>query len=209
MAFIDTTELDDAYSLVLPFVPGAPDRTALEHLRDKAIEFCSRTLAWQQTLATVSTVASTANYSIPVPEDSALVKVLKWNIDGRGEWVTPAYGRDLRDNNCSGDVAWTEDRTTFNVYPTPTEAGKVMTLTVALKPTREANEIPSFLYEHHIRAIADGAIGTISAMKQPWQDLQQAAFYLDRFENAVAKAASAISRGNGRTRDRRVVGTFY
>lgn len=209
MAFVDTTPLEDALPLVLPWVPGAPDQAVVAQLLESAIEFCTRTLVWQGELSPVLTVAGRANYDLPLPDDSALVKVLSWTIDGRGQWVTPAFARQLQANESDGDVAWTEDAITFNVNPTPAEAGKTMAFTAAMKPLREATEIPTFVYEHHIRAIADGAIGTLSAMKQPWQDVAQASFYLDRFERGVSRAAGAISRGNGRTRDRRVVGTFF
>lgn len=209
MAFIDTTDLDEAYSLVLPFVPGAPDQTVLHWLQEKAIEFCARTLVWQSEAAPVLTVADRAAYDIPVPDDAALVKVLSWQLDGRGQWVTPAFGRQMVARGADGDIAWTEDKATFQVHPVPAEAGKAMVISAAYKPTREATEIPTFIYEQHIRAIADGAIGVISAMRQPWRDMEQAALFEGKFERAVVKAAAAISRGNGRTRDRRVVGTFY
>lgn len=207
--FLDTTELEDAVKLVTPYVPGAPDPAVIHHLREKAIEFCTRTLVWQGPLDDVLTVANTSEYAFPLPDDSALVKVLSWSLDDRGDWVTPAYARQLQGEASDADVAWTENQVTFHVNPTPAEAGKTMAIVAALKPTRDATEIPSAIFEHHIRAIADGAIGMLSAMKQPWQDMAQAAFYMDRFERAVSRAASAISRGNGRTRDRRVVGQFY
>lgn len=207
--FLDCTELDDALRYVTPYVPGAPDPAVIQHLRDKAIEFCARTLVWQGPLENVLTVANTAEYEFKLPDDSALVKVLSWSIEDRGQWVSPAYARKLQGESSDADLAWTENMLTFHVNPTPEEAGKVMSIIAALKPTMTATEIPTFIYDQHIRAIADGAIGTLSAMKQPWQDMAQAAFYMERFDRAVSRAASAISRGNGRTRDRRVVGQFY
>lgn len=207
--FLDTTELEDALRYVIPYVPGAPDPAVIQHLRDKAIEFCTRTLVWQGPLENVLTVADTAEYEFKLPDDAALVKVLSWKIGDRGDWVTPAYARQLQGEASESDVAWTENMKTFFVNPTPAEAGSVMSIVAAMKPTMDATEIPSFIYDQHIRAIADGAIGTLSAMKQPWQDMAQAAFYMERFDRAVSRAASAISRGNGRTRDRRVVGQFY
>lgn len=207
--FIDTIELEDAIPLVAPFVPGAPDPTIIQYLREHAIALCERTLVWQGPLEAVLTVADQEAYAFPLPDSAALHRVLSWDIDGRGEWVTPAYARKVIGDASDADLAWTEDKVQFRVNPTPAEAGKTMTIIAALKPTRDADEIPEFIYEQHIRAIADGAIGVLSAMKQPWQDMAQAAFYMDRFESAVARAASAIARGNGRTRDRRVVCQFY
>lgn len=37
----------DLFPYVLPYVPGVPDATAVHHIRNAAIDFCRRTLAWQ------------------------------------------------------------------------------------------------------------------------------------------------------------------
>lgn len=205
MAFIDTTPLEDAYSRVTPYVQGAPDQTVLHHLREAAIEFCSRTLIWRATLAAVVTVVDHGTYTLPLLDESALVKILRYSFDGQDDRavVSPDTGLDLLDRGDSADAVWTDDLVTFKVSPVPATAAKEMILTVALKPSQDALEIPAFLFEHHIRSIAAGAISTISAMpRQPWSDLKQADIQAGVFKNAIDKATFNVGKGHGRSQQR-------
>lgn len=209
--FFDTTEFEDAYQHVMPYVPGAPDQTVLYHLRQSAIDWCTRTLCWQSDLDTIPTVIDQDTYEIPIPIDSSLVKILGWNIDA-GEplaCTTAAIGRKLKLCGSGADALWTPDKISVVVNPTPAEAGKEILLNVALKPTQDALEMPTFIYEQYIQHISAGAIARIAALpRQPWTDLQLAAMKGGEFEQTLNRTASAVSRGNARTKVRSVVQWF-
>ncbi len=209
--FFDTTELEDAYPHVSPYVPGAPDPTLLYHLRQAAIDWCTRTLCWQTDLDAILTVVDQDTYEIPIPIDTALVKILGWSVDAAEPLActTAAIGRKLKLCGSRADALWTPDKISITVNPMPDTAGKEMVLNVALKPTQDALEIPTFIFEQYIQHIAAGAIARIAALpRQPWTDLQLAAMKGNEFEQTLNRTASAVSRGNARTKVRSVVQWF-
>lgn len=209
--FVDTTELEDAFPHVLPYVQGAPDPTVLYHLRQAAIEWCTRTMCWRADLDPVLTVVDQTAYDIPLPVDSALIRILGWSVNGGRpmKCVTPDAGQALRLNSHTADALWTADKVTFELNPVPAEAGKSIVLTVGLKPSQDALEIPTSVFEQHIKHIAAGAISSIAMLpRQPWTDMQLAALKAGEFTDNLHRTAAAVSRGNARV-GLRVVGQFY
>jgi hypothetical protein len=197
-------EFADCLKRILPYVPGCPDQTALVHLRDAAVEFCTQSLAWRAEL-TATTVAGVATYTIPLPAGSLLVKMLQFDVGGdtRGGMPGPSRGRDLRRGTYSRDVAWTDDRATVTLNPPPSTSGETVTLYVALKPSDEAETLPLELWQHHAKTLEHGALGTLMAMPtQPWSNPQLAGFNDDRFKTRTDSAASAAARGHSRATGR-------
>jgi hypothetical protein len=197
-------QLVDGLKRVLPYVPGCPDQTALVHLRDAAVEFCTQSLAWRAEL-TATTVAGQATYTIPLPAGSLLVKMLQFDVGGdtRGGMPGPSRGRDLRRGTYSRDVAWTDDRATVTLNPPPSNSGETVTLYVALKPSDDAETLPLDLWQHHAKTLEHGALGTLMAMPtQPWSNPQLAGFNDDRFKTRTDSAASAAARGHSRATGR-------
>lgn len=202
MAFIDSTDLEDAYSMVAPYVNGAPYATVLYHVREAAIDFCTGTLCWRATLPTVLTVVDRGNYDLKLPDQSKLVKLLRYKYDDREQYggaVSADQGAAMRDQNSSADAVWSDDRLTFSVNPIPKEAGKAMIITVALKPSSDATSIPSNIFEDFGTAIAEGAIGRIAAIpRQSFSDMQQAQMFMAKFKDEIDRVAAAVSAGYSR-----------
>jgi hypothetical protein len=202
---------DSALSRVLPYAPGCPDVTATFHLVQAAITFFARTLAWRVTLDDVLTEVGVTQYAFPLPAGSALVKLLKYSLDGDDSCnvVDPDKGERLLANNHSHDVVWTDDRINFHVSPAPIEDDLPMSLTVALKPTQAATTLDAALFEHYIDAIATGALARILMLpKQPWTDKATASDKEIAFNDAIARTASAVSRGTARSKQRSKPFTF-
>lgn len=206
MAFIDTTDIEDAYSMVAPYVQGAPFATIIYYLREAAIDFCTKTLCWRATLAPVLTVVDRGEYDLKLPDQSKLVKLLRYKFDDREQTegvVSPDQGAALLDQTSSADAIWTENRVTFKVCPVPTVAAKEMVLTVALKPSSDSTCIPSNIFEDFATAIAEGAIGRIAAIpRQAFSDMQQASLYQGKFQDEIDRVAAAVSAGFGRSTKR-------
>lgn len=208
---IDTTPLEDAFPRVLPYVNGAPSLTVLFHLREAAIEFMSRTLAWRVQLDPVLTEVDVSQYDLVLPDCAALVKLLRYKLDAEDglDIVDPDKGQELIDRGYSVDAVWTTDRTTFHVNPVPKTAGKSMVLTAALKPALDATEIPTTIFDHYIDAIASGAIGRIAALpRQSFSDREQAALHMGLFKDRIDSVALQVARGFGRT-SQRVRGHYF
>lgn len=212
MAFVDTTDIEDAYSMVAPYVNGAPFGTIIYHLREAAIDFCTKTLCWRVTLAPVLTVVDKGEYTLKMPDQSKLVKLLRYKFDNREQTegiASPDQGAALLEQASSADAIWTEDRLNFKVCPVPKTADKEMVVTLALKPSADATTIPSNIFEDFGTAIAEGAIGRIAAIpRQSFSDLQQSAMFTGKFNDEIDRVASAVSAGFGRS-TRRTRGFFY
>lgn len=202
--------LEDLYPFVLPSAPGCPDPTLLHHLRQAAIEFCERTLAWQQDLDPIVSVVDSQSYAMVFPAGSVLVKLLAFTVDGdEANVVTPEKGRRLALNDSGRDVAWTDDRVSVKVHPTPTEAGVVYGFKAALKPTQAATAISDSVGEHYAKEIAAGALaGLLDMASVSWADPVKAAqrreYFNDRIGTVSAQVAKGFSRGAQNVR-----GFFY
>lgn len=192
--------LEDLAPFVLPSVPGCPDPTLLHHLRQAAIEFCQRTLAWQEDLDTITSVASTPSYAFVLPAGSALVKLIAFTVDGEeAAVVTPEKGRRLALNDSGRDVAWTDDRVNVRVHPTPSAAGLVYGFKAALKPTQAATTIGDALGEHYAAEIAAGALaGLFDLANVTWADPLKATQRRDHFNDRIATVAAQVAKGFSR-----------
>lgn len=207
MLQFDTLPLEDALPRVLPYVNGCPNQTAIFHLRQAAIKFMRKTLCWQAELDPVASIVGREVYAIPLPDDSSLVKILRYRLGTRYDsgLLTPGQGRDYRDLQMHAEGIWSDDRKSFHVNPLPTTAGEPMCLTVAMRPTEDAAEIPEQVFEQYIEAIAQGAISTISAIpRQSFSDMQQAVMRDEFFRREINSVAMQVSKGfasaNGRVR---------
>lgn len=193
--------LEDLAPFVLPSVSGCPDPTLLHHLRQSAIEFCSRTLVWQQDLDPIDSVAATDNYPLPMPDDAKLVKLLAFTIDGTEAFVvTPEKGRRLAVSASSRDVAWTDNRTNVRINPVPGADGLQYVFRVALKPSQAAVAIPDEVGEHYANDIAIGALASLLDLEgvtwaNPARAAQRRADFEDRMSRVAAKVAKGFSRG--------------
>ena len=205
MAFVDTTDLEDAVPAVAPYVNGAPFATILYHLREAAIEFCTRTLVWRVDLDPILTVVDQGTYALKLPDESRVVKLLRYQLGEHpyGNIVTPDKGQDLLDYNSGYDAIWTTDKLNVSVCPVPKAAGQSMAITVALRPSADALTIPEFLFEDYATCIAEGAVSRIAAIpRQSFTDLQQAAVYGAKFKDEMDRVAAAAGKGFGRSRNR-------
>jgi hypothetical protein len=192
--------LEDLAPFVLPSVSGCPEPTLLHHLRQAAIEFCGRTLVWQQDLDPITSVAATDSYLLPMPADAKLVKLLAFTIDGTEAFVvTPEKGRRLAVQASSRDVAWTDDRTNVRINPVPGADGLQYVFKAALKPSQAAVAIPDEVGEHYARDIANGALAALLDLENvPWANPVKAATRRIDFEARMGRVAAQVAKGFSR-----------
>lgn len=197
------------FTYVLPYVNGCPDAAAEFHLRQAAIEFFQRTLAWREHLPSVQTVAGQDAYTMPAPVDSTIVKLLSYTFDGQGGTLVDSdMGNAMVLAQSGTQVGWTLDRATFTVNPKPSEDGKAIRLHVALKSSQNAGTLPGVMSEQYANYIAHGALASLYGMPgQPWSDPTRSAYYRVLFEEEVGRVGAIAGRSAGRATQR--VRAFY
>ena len=179
--------IDDFLPLILPRAPGCPEPIAFDAIRQAAIEFCERTRIWRDTDQFMADEFG----DIFAPAQSVVYQIEDARFDGRR--LTPIGVQDL--NGMYPDCDWTTKTGEQPQYVTqlhpdtikvvPSMSGMV-TLTMLLKPTNNAQELPDFIFDQYARTIADGALAEILMIPgQPYTNPQGGAMYSQRFQQRL------------------------
>jgi len=186
-------QLDEFLPYVLAEVPGCPDITARLALAQVAIEFCSKTLAWNQVLDPIALAIGQADYDVEIPtlgrvelvesvfcNGIALRPVTTLELNAAlPDWRT-AKGNLPRFYNSP------EDRSILRVYPTPTESGHILVVKACFIPVSGARTLPDFLGQYHMDAIASGTKARLMLMPGvDWSNPQLAAYYKTEFNRSI------------------------
>lgn len=204
-ALVNPVLFEDMLSHVLPHVPSCPTPTVEHHLRKVATDFFQRTLAWREFLTPVATVANQSVYTMTLPQQTTVAKLLSYSMDGdRRDVIDAEAGEELALEESSMQVSWTVDRAVASISPTPIENGKQLVFRVALKPSRAATAIPGLMYEHYIDHITEGVLANLKAMtRKDWTDTAAATAHRSAYELAVARVSMMTSKGFSRPRRKR------
>lgn len=202
---------------VAPKVYGSPQIMQLEEIRNAAIEFCEKSLAWQvnQDPYPLPTVVPNTNPAVDFQTDAGILvhKILQGHLLGSGsprlepqtpEWCDLNYPGWL-DGNQRGKPSNVVQISPDAFIPVPAANGGPWTavLRVAYKPSRDSTQGPDFLFNDYYEDIASGAVARLCAMpKQVWTDPQLAQMHAMSFSDAVARAKIRAARGFGRGRPR-------
>lgn len=192
---------DDALPNVLQYVQGCPDETAIFHIRQAAIEFFQKSLAWREELPITTTTLDQSVYVFKTPVGASVAKLLSYSFNDEDHTVTDGdMARSMMLGNSSDNLVWTLDRNVFEINPSP-EDGESVRVGVALKPAQDSTSIPGQHFEHHIDAIAVGAIARIlNIPKQSFTDHTLAMQMRADFEAKMNRAASAAAKSFSRSR---------
>lgn len=157
---------DDLLPQVLPDVAGCPDLAAVNALRNAAIEFCSKTHAWNAVLAGIALVDGTQAYTIPAQGDGARGVAVLWG------WCN---GREVKGAPLSEIMAAMPDWQTaigptpiylsqaagadgVTVYPSPMNSnGALLQLRVAFAPGLTSTGVPDAVGNDYFETIVAGA----------------------------------------------------
>lgn len=145
----------DFFPDVLPAVKlGTPEPTVVHQLRRAAQDFCQRTRAWRGMLGPIATVEGQAAYDIPLPEQTALVRVEGAELSGQGPLVL------WRQGSGDGQYLMTPDARKV-VLHRPVAADLALVLDVTLKPGDAAMGIDDAVFEQYSEVIALGAVARL------------------------------------------------
>lgn len=151
-------------------------------------------------------------YPIVTPSQTVMAKILKaWLNDSPLDPISPD---DLDTEWNNTEFAWVganwrtdlnlptrfymENETTVGLVLAPDSDGNLR-LKAALKPTRDATTLPTWMYERYVETIAHGAKMRIMLIpKKPYSDATMGAYHRDMFNAEVSAARIRTARGNTR-----------
>lgn len=207
------TDFTTLYDDVMPDVPGAGTAIVLHALRRVAREFCTYSKVDRRDLATITTVAGTADYTLVAPADTEITEVLRVKIDdgdARRCWLEPILVDQVWDETDTGKPTCyaVSQGGVITLIPIPNDGGTII-VTVALAPLMTASTITDQLAQDWGHAIAMGAKSMLMSMpKKLWSDPVAAQRYRIDFENAKALARLSSVRGKSRAPFRTVPATI-
>lgn len=192
--------LDAFLPQILVRAQGCPEPIALDAIRQAAIEFCSSTRLWRYT----DTFAFTGNSEIATPDYSVLMEIENARMDGRA--LTPVSINYL--NDAYPDQDWETLDASFPKYITQKSDGSFMVvpavegqlkMTLILKPSNDAEELPDFIDNEYRRVITDGALAEIMMIaNQPYSNPDLASVHSARFQQSLDSLATKTISGQQR-----------
>jgi len=180
---MEWTKVEDFLPYIMNEVTPCPQNIALQYLRNALIEFCSESWAWNIWTDKETVEAGSKDIYVDVPNQSTpdgLMAVTKndlpYSLDNiELEYNTVTLGKEL------------EQDSTFQFK-------------LALKPIREAEIVPAWLYEDYLEAVSFGAKYKLASMAgQPWANGELAQYAYNEFRKGVSQAG-ARKRAKGNTR---------
>lgn len=195
--------------MILVQAPGVSQPLAEASVRDAAIEFCKRSLAWVHHMDALPIVAGVADYDLDVPDGAVAIQPL--DVWADGEPLDPAAPREL--TALYGE--WRAETGTPLYYLHEVLDGAVRQLTLApkpiatvsngltarlaLRPTKTSTEIDEAIYEEYGTVIANQALGRLLLMpKRPWSDAEHGVALLREFSSQCSAAQLRAARGGTR-----------
>lgn len=195
-----TTNFSEWYREILPDCPGLSLDFALHHIRNAAIDFCTRTWVWRYA-DTGTMVATTATYAIASPAGSEVTGVL-WvkaqnDVNGDEETIGKATYRQVihAPAQAGAPYAYTLQRyDDITFYPTPDDTYDY-SIWVALRPTSTATDIDSDVFVKYRDGIAHGALARLLAMgNKPWSDPAGSTVHATEYMRAIRNAKIELNR---------------
>ena len=199
---------DAFYEYVFPSVQGCPTSIVKHALRSACIDFCARTLIWKQDSVLNDVLAGQNLYTFAPPTGAKVVTpyrvAIKDTETGKDKELA-AYSLETLE---SFSPSWREDTAeypdkyvlitddTIRLIGVPTkDILDSLSAGVALKPTRDAEDCPSFLYEDWAEVIAAGALAKLHASKEKvWAIPELVSYYTKLYRDGISRARSKATK---------------
>lgn len=179
-------------------VPACPRSILVATLSSTLMDFCERSLLWTKMSVPTDIVAKVPRYTF-VPEDEATVVSASLALcnDRALEQTTLDELNSTKPSwrSTKGEaptVYFMDTSYSIRVYPEPTkDLDKALQVQVALKPKRDAKEVPDFLYENWADTIVHGTLAKLFAMtSKEWANPQLVAFHEEEYRAGLSRAKS-------------------
>lgn len=195
---------------VLPDLPGCGQALATLHIRAAAIDFCKRSMAWRVDMDAVNAKANIAEYDFEPDSGQVVVRAMLAWYDKKQ--LTPKSPGELEcmyshwPSQVGTPVYFTQENPSDSLILVPmpiADLTKAITAKLAVKPSQTSTAIDGSIFEEWREAIAHGALARLFALsKKPWTNATLAGYHIGEFDQKVASAALAASRGFTRAKQR-------
>jgi hypothetical protein len=187
------------YPRILPYLPGCPEPMVDQVLLNSAIEFCEASLTLRQNLDSFRTVVGKVEYDLDPPtKNHDINRVMGVTLDGRE--LRPGLFEAIRNDLPTATAiprGFYTDRTdntfTLRLSPPPDKVYPV-TVSVTLRPARNAVLLDDDLYNIWIDPIVSGAIAR--AMQIPDQQFTNPGRAQELLMSAAKQTNSSRIEGN-------------
>ncbi len=198
---------DDLLPFVLPHVKQCPNPTAIFHLRQATIEFCTRALVWREYQAAVPTVEGQTRYAYAPVAGQRVAKLLSAKLNSvDAPVIDPASGK-LKDSRGESGVYLYGSLAGFEVHPAQATGLPIVTYS-AVCPTLAADTIPDS-FERYAEQLGRGACSKIMLVPdQPFSMPARGKDLEARFDDDIGRARVEAFRGFARTTPRTVASWF-
>lgn len=207
------TPLEDFYPYVLPFAQSAPDSVIDQYLVMAATEFCERTRSWR--VVQDIDIVGDEDEVVFVPAESSLYEIENaWFLPtGSNQWSRPLSrvpfttidptklpGSGLIDIGDMPEVI--SQVNDGSVIVAPPAAG-TLKVSAFLTPSKQAKNLPRYLFDSFAQTIADGALAQMLIIPgQPYTQPQLAAVKSSTFNAACDRYSFRNIRGQQRAAPR-------
>jgi len=194
-------ELTEFLPYVLPFAAACPEPTAEKYIREAAIEFCQRTRVWRE----IDSFPVTGHEleTACAPPHSELFEIERAWLDGVA--LTPVSMGEVAfmlDEHGGGQPAYITQSTPNSIRVLPRGPGKLR-ISMFLKPSLDAEVLPSFLFDQYAKVIGEGALAQICLLpNQPFTSPDYAMMFAGRFNAACDRNFAVNLKGQQRGRVR-------
>lgn len=196
------TDLEDFLMKVLPFAPGCPEPTAIEHIRNAAIEFCEETRLWRS--EDTFEVADDPNI-VCTPQGAVIQDIERCDFDGQKLEPVGVGWLDEHYPDWRSDTFMTEGRPKFftqtrpdTVRVVPSKPGRVK-VWLRLKPAEDAEQVPDFIATQHRNTIGWGALaGILMLPNQTFSNPNSATYFQAKFDQSLGRKSKLKATGQQR-----------
>ena len=198
----DMIAWDKFYDYIMPSVQGCPVSMVKNALRNACIEFCEKTLIWKQDSILNDVEAGYDMYVFAPPKDAKVV--MPYRVTFNGVEVQPTdlqslesfmpNWKDLKEETPKYYFLAFDD--IVRLVGTPIKSfSNALSADVALKPSREAEKCPEFIFNDWAETIAAGALSRLHAMAgKIWANPELVNYYSKIFREGISRARSKSAK---------------
>lgn len=198
-------KIEDLYPYVVPDLPGCPDETLRQAFVLTAIDFCQKTLVWNEIADAVQLVDGVSDYDIDYPS-GAIAQTVTGVWCGEMELI-PKSISELNDEIPNWRAATSNRPRYYNspadwgsirVYPIPSGIAEAtprptITLRGTFLPKLSATELPNFMAERFLDCLTSGVKGRLMLQpRQTWTDAQLGAYHKGQYEELRTDARITV-----------------
>lgn len=193
--------LEDFMPLIRPHALNCSPPVIEGAVVEVAIDFCEATKVWRHKANFVSDMIEPGLVMLAAPAGAKLYEVERVWFEGRK--LDKATIADLPPEIYDGSPQQYTQIQREQITVWPCSLGTTFAVSMIIKPSRAAQELPDFLLEDYGDAIADGVIAKLLLMpERPWSQPQLGAYHKGLFEDAKNKAFATNTFGQHRARAR-------